>query len=153
MKKTRNNSGIEKYLNKPKTFKVLGLSITPKPLKLRWKLLTANITERVRRFTIKEAGLTPEEVKDTAYTGLLQVYENLFFSLSHKPKNEPSGVDNLVEILSACASEDIDWNKFIKDKLKGKTPDKQIEIYNEIRTAGMALYKDFFTEILTLRRM
>lgn len=152
MKKQTNRSGIQKYINKPKTYNVLGLTVTPRPLKLRWKLMTANITARLRIYVTKESGLTAEETNDPAYNGLLQLYENSFFSLNHKPDKEPSGIDNLVEVLSACANEDIDWNKFIKDKLKGKSPDKQTEVYDKIRTAGMVMYRDFFLEIIKLKK-
>jgi hypothetical protein len=143
----------DKYLNKPVTYDICGLKVTAKPLKLRWKLLTAGITYRIQKYCKAESGLTDEEYQDPDFAGFLQVFEDSFFSFHYEPKGEPSGKENLVEILSACANEDINWSKFISDKLKGKPEAKQIELYNQIRKAGMGMYRDFFLEILTLKMM
>lgn len=158
MKESRTTKGrrkktIAKYLNTPESFEILGFRITKRPLKLRWKLLTQDISQRLREYCKNEAALTDEEFKDPAFAGLLKCYEDSFFSIHYVPEKQPSGKDNLVTILKACCNEVVNWDNFIYDHLKGKDEKQQVETYNAIRKAGLELYRDFFTEIFKLRSM
>jgi len=151
--KGRRNKTIAKYLNTPESFEILGFRITKRPLKLRWKLLAYGVSQRLRDYCKKESGLTSEEYSDPDYAGFLRCYEDSFFSIHYKPEGQPSGKDNLVEVLKACCEENVDWDNFIYDHLKGKSEKRQLEKYNAIRKAGLELYRDFFTEIYKLKSM
>lgn len=59
-------------------------------------------------------------------------------------RHVPTGPENLAELLSALVAEDVDWNKFIEEH-----PDS----YDEIKKGALAIYEDFFTEILELKKM
>lgn len=134
-----------------RAYEILNTKIKLNPLKLAKYITNSVFLHRLEQFCINAAGLTGDDINDPAYKDLLKMYEKQFFALDYKPVNEPSGIENLSDFLKGCVEGKIDWNKFIKDKLKGKTPDKQIEIYNEIRNTGFKMYEDFMSEFKRLR--
>ena len=151
-------SQSDKYKKQLKTWKVLELEVHAKPLKLRWKILSYDINRRLNDYVKKAGGFTDEEMKDTEYAALVNAYEHSFFSESYdpntglveqeefapSPKRQPTGPENLAELLSVMAEEEIDWAKFITDNI-GR--------YKEIRDTGLEIYYDFFFEILRLQEM
>jgi len=178
-----------KYQKSDKVYNILGLAVTAKPFKLRYKLLSGNITYRIHQFCMRESGLTVEESSDASYTSLLQLYEKMFFSLGYDPNEEilkekqleikkiklakaaksakenkikaldeiykyqPTGKENLIELLTICVKEEIDWKKFIDDKISKLKGNNQFEVYNQIREAAMQMYVDFFIEVIRLKTM
>lgn len=148
----------DKYKKQPKTWKVLDLEVRAKPLKLRWKILSYNMNRRLNDYVKKAGGFTDEEMKDPEYAALVNAYEHSFFSESYDPnteledklesapvhKRQPTGPENLAELLTIMVEEEIDWTKFIGDNI-GR--------YKEIRDTGLEIYYDFFFEILRLREM
>lgn len=134
-----------------KAYDILDIKVTLNPLKLSKYLTDSGLLLRLNRFCMNAAEMTEDEISDPAYNDFTALFIKLFFDFDYKPANEPSGIDNLAEILNGSIQEDINWNIFIRDKLKGKNPDKQLEIYNEIRMAGMIIYEDYFRELKRLR--
>lgn len=130
-----------------RSYSILNTAVTFSPMKLSRNLAGNNFMVRLQTFLMNTGGFSADDLTNPSLSGLVNIYECMFFSAEHMPDNEPSGFDNLVECLQSCIAEDIDWREFILRELRYKSKAERTTAYNEIRARGMQMYKDFLIDL------